>query len=115
MLLAASPFLGCSRVEKEVPTDWKSLALPGKSLELIDEKYVENYRFAEDGMAIATFGLKDGAVAGPIVYWKIEENRLVISIDPESEILQELVSPSIRGSVVTATRKSGAKAKYKFA
>lgn len=65
-------------------------------------------------MAIATFGLKGGAIASPVVYWKILENRLIISIHPDSEILQELLSPAIDGNFVIAMRKAGSIVKYKI-
>ncbi|HEY4079384.1 MAG TPA: hypothetical protein VGM81_01700 [Burkholderiaceae bacterium] len=115
ILFATSFLLGCAKADERNPSDWKSLALPGKTLTLIDRKKMEIFPFSEGGTTAATIGTKDGALAGPIFYWKIQGNVLVISEEPDSGVYEELSSPMINGSVVTATRKSGSKSQYQLA
>ena len=111
----AMAILGCTKVDEGNPIEWKSLALVGKTLTLIDEKAVQIFPFAEDGIAASTIGIKDKALAGPILYWKIQGNVLVISEAPDSNVYEELSYPSLKAGVVSATRKSGARAQYALA
>lgn len=113
-LMIVLPLLGCTRPEEDHSTRWELLALPGKSLILIDDKELQFFDFHEGGAVIAEIGRKGGPVAGPILIWKIQGNALLISVTPDSEIIERLSAPTIKGSILTATRKSGAKAQYQF-
>lgn len=115
ILLAASFVLGSAKADDGIPTDWKSVALLGKTLTLIDEKRVETFVFVENGMTMVTVGIKDGALAGPLFYWKLQGNVLVISRLPDSGVYEELSSPMVNGSIVTAMRKSGSKVQFQLA
>ena len=114
ILLAASFALGLAKADEGSPTDWKSIGLIGKTLTLIDQNRVETFAFVEGGMTMATVGTKE-ALAGPVFYWKLRGNVLVISERPDSGVYEELSSPMVSGSVVTATRKSGSKVQFQLA
>jgi hypothetical protein len=114
ILVAASFVLGSARADEGSPTDWKSVGLLGKTLTLIDERRVETFVFVEGGMTMVTVGIKDGALAGPVFYWRLQGNVLDISKLPDSGVFEELSSPMVNGSVVTATRKSGSKVQFQL-
>jgi hypothetical protein len=114
--LAAAAFLaGCSPTQEGKPTDWSTLALQGKTLDLIDDSKIETYAFAEQGLVAATYGTKGGAVAAPLFYWRVEGQSLVISESPGQQGVEELLTPKIQGDVVSAKRKSGASVQYRLA
>jgi len=112
--MIALTLLGCTRPAEIHSTRWESLALPGKSLTLIDNTELESFEFHEGGAVIADIGRKAGAVTGPILVWTIHGNALVISVSPDSEIIEKLSAPTVTGNILTATRKSGARAQYEF-
>ena len=114
ILLAALFALGPAEADEGRPTDWKSIALLGKTLTLIDKNRVETFAFVEGGMTMATVGTKE-ALAGPLFYWKLRGGALVISELPDSGVYEELSSPMVNGSVVTATRKSGSRVQFQLA
>jgi hypothetical protein len=58
----------------------------GITLELADQKTVENYRFTEAGDVIATLGKKDGPLAGPVLQWTVEKGKLRIFDDSRERI-----------------------------
>jgi hypothetical protein len=80
-LLAAALTIGMAgcAVEQGVATTWTELNVGTLHLELEDEERHEVLSFRPDGMVTATIGLKKGPVAGPILYWHIDQNRLVIT------------------------------------
>ncbi|NCT82965.1 MAG: hypothetical protein GXC94_07485 [Comamonadaceae bacterium] len=114
-LTVAAALAGCSRVEEAQPTDWSSLGLQGKTMDLIDDSKIESYRFSEQGLVAATFGTKGGAVAAPLFYWRVEGQALVISEAPGQQGVEELTTPKIQRDVVSAKRKSGASVQYRLA
>jgi hypothetical protein len=91
--------------------NWAQLDLPGKRMELLDEKVVEVYRFHKAGHVSVTLGTKDGPLAAPLFYWKIKRGLLVIT-ESDTSVYQEFEVLSIDGSVLTAKRRSGGIAKY---
>ncbi len=103
---------GCAYPDEGIRTDWTSLSLPGKALELIDDKESEWFPFSKEGTSSATIGTKNGPVAAPIFYWRINGNTLQISVFPDAEIFEELRNPAIKGNIISATRKSGVRARY---
>ena len=113
--LAVAAFLaGCSPAQEGQPTDWSTLELQGKTLDLIDDSKIETYRFTEQGLVSATFGTKGGAVTGPLFYWRVEGQSLVISESPGQQGVEELATPKIQGDVVSAKRNSGASVQYRL-
>lgn len=91
---------------------WVALALPGKALTLQDQSELQYFPFAADGLSAATLGTKGGAVTPPLLFWRIAGPRLVLSVTPEGDVVEELSAPTINGEIVTATRKSGLRSQY---
>ncbi|KAB0325066.1 hypothetical protein ACWYXK_11895 [Janthinobacterium lividum] len=110
--LIALPLFGCVKPEPQNLTDWTQLALVGKTLTLIDPELQQIFSFDKDAIVRATFGRKGGPVSGPILYWRITDNMLVISIFPDSNVVDTFSHPVIQGANVIATRQSGAKAVF---
>jgi hypothetical protein len=71
---------------------------------LVDPKQVEYYRFFNNGIVTATAGMKDGPLVAPVLYWKIDNNNLFISEDPNFETTEVLPAPYISGDVITVQR-----------
>jgi hypothetical protein len=103
--LAALSLIGCVEPDLEKPTDWTSLALPGKTLVLEDPNAIEEFSFNADATVNATFGRKGGPIAGPILYWRVNGNRLEISNSPDSDSVEELSEPSIQGRKIWVKNK----------
>ncbi|MCE4557194.1 hypothetical protein [Pelomonas cellulosilytica] len=114
-LAFAAVLVGCSPAEEGQSTDWSTLGLEGKTLDLIDDAKVETYAFAKQGLVAATVGTKGGALAAPLFYWRIEGQSLVISELPGEQAVEELMAPKIHGDVVTAKRKAGPSVQYRLA
>lgn len=110
-MLAAS-VLGCTNSGPEQPVDWNTLALTGKRLTLQDPESILELAFQQNGFVNATFGIKGGAVAGPILYWKITGNTLVIFGSPDTDIIEALSAPTVQGDTIRATQKSGVRASF---
>lgn len=106
---------GCSKTGGGQPAEWSSLQLQGKTLDLIDDDKVETYRFHDQGLVAVTLGAKGGPVTAPLFYWRINGNVLVISEMPDQQDLEALGGPTVQGDVVTVSRKSGARARYRLA
>lgn len=104
--------IGCHPPDEGTQTDWTALSLSGKVLDLVDSRELQWFPFSQDGTSSATVGLKEGPVAAPILFWKIKGNTLQLSVMPDSEIVEELHDPAIKGNIVSATRKSGVRARY---
>ena len=100
--------------QTEQSTTWSRQELPGKRLVLMDERMIEEFSFNADGSVNATFGEKDGARAGPILDWRIENEVLIISKGPKRESVEELRLVSINGNVLTVRMTSGPVVKFKL-
>lgn len=49
-------------------------------LALIDETAVQHFRFSRYGHVAVTLGVKDGPIAGPLMYWSLtRDGRLLIT------------------------------------
>ena len=84
-IFTAVCIIGCSPSEPAKPTTWEAEALVGKTLTLIDEKKLEEYRFGQEHFVAAAFGIKDGPLTAPLFYWKRDDGKLVISESKEFE------------------------------
>jgi hypothetical protein len=82
---------------------WRREAIVGHTLNIVDETRIESYRFHVEGHAIAHIGVKGGPVAGPVVDWKIETGRLIISDGGRIRRELTLVAKE-RNELVTQTR-----------
>ncbi len=57
---------------------------------LIHDTKIEIYRLAENGVALATFDVKGGAVAGPAYRWEIKDGRLVLTVSRDAKTKPEI-------------------------
>ncbi len=102
-------------------TDWNTLNLPGKRLELIDPEQVEVLAFDEDGYVSATIGTKE-VLAAPIFYWLVKNGVLLVYEDKDfSAIVSELSAPRVEVhpasdavQILRVTTKNGAQIRYKL-
>ena len=110
--------------------EWNELALPGKTLSLIHPKKLQIVPFKKDFTAVATIGNDgaDGAVAGPILFWGIRGDALIISkgplletveeyrrLDPvDSDVIAMLTKPTLDGDVLTVSSVSGEQVRYRL-
>lgn len=102
-------------------TDWNTLNLPGKRLELIDPMQVEVLALHEDGHVSATIGTKE-VVAAPIFFWMVKNGILLVSEDKGfSTIFSELSAPRLEahpasdaGQTLSVTAKNGRQIRYKL-
>lgn len=136
LILLALSIAGCGK-SREVaapapdgnPVQWQQLALPGKTMVLVHPTHVQIFRFQNE-FVTATFGYDgpNGAVAGPVLFWGIQQGVLVISKSPVSgpieahgnpsepgaETFEILSKPTLNGDVLRATRKSGEQVVYRL-
>lgn len=108
VLAAAASLAGCSE-DVGQPVDWKSLDLPEKRLELQHSRKAEIYAFTAQGLVQATYGIKDGPITAPLLYWRIDRGDLVLSEWPgaDAKPLMAFREPSIKGDMLTVKRTSG--------
>jgi hypothetical protein len=114
-LLVALPSLltSCSRDDEGQEVTWGSLKVATIELELIDSEKFEHFGFTPDGAVLATIGLRDGPVAGPLFYWRIENNHLVISAKPNSDTYADFHSPRKSGEFLLVRRGIFGKSKFR--
>jgi|CXWL01.1.fsa_nt_gi hypothetical protein len=112
ILVAALALAACTNPNTEF-TAWQKEDVAGYSLTRVHESAVEYYQFHEAGHAAATFGSKDGAVTGPIVYWKIEDGRLVIF--DEKHTYQRLTLIQKKNDEIVTRASDGTVATWKLA
>ncbi|UOD31784.1 hypothetical protein INH39_08910 [Massilia violaceinigra] len=102
-------------------TDWNTISLPGKRLELIDPMQIEVLRFNENGYVSATIGTKE-VVAAPLFFWMVRNGILLVSGDKDfSLIFSELSEPRVdahpasdSGQTLSVTAKNGKQIRYKL-
>ena len=86
--------------------------LIGKQLELVHETKIENYRLNENGLALASIGLKGEYVTAPAYYWKIEGGRLVITLNrgrkKKAEVVRSLELVEREGDILKLRERDGA-------
>ena len=114
ILSIAAILAGCSKADEGLPTDWPSLHLQGKTLDLVDDAKVETYSFNDQGLVSVTIGTRGGPVAAPLYYWKLKGNVLVISEFPDQPGAEELSSPKVQGDLVSASRTSGTRVQFRL-
>jgi len=104
----------CSHPDEGQATDWTTLSLQGKTLDLDDGSKIETYRFSGEGVVGVDLGTQGGAITGPVFFWHIKDGLLVIPEEPDAKVFEELSKPRIQGDLFYATRKNGATAKYRL-
>jgi len=95
-------------------TSWEELSLAGKALERIDEDRIENFYFGSQGTVSAEVGVKGGSVAGPSWFWRIEQDRLIISEAPGGSAELQMYRPKISANVLTVQRNLLQSARYRL-
>lgn len=109
---------------------WNALSLPGKTLSLIHPTKLQIFPFKDDLTVVATIGNDGavGAVAGPILFWGIRGNALVISKTTlletveqyrrqaplDSDAIAILTEPTLNGDVLTVSSESGDRISYRL-
>jgi len=109
------------------PLDWNSMSLPGKTLVLVHPTEVRIYPFRSDFTTVATLGNDgpSGPIAGPILFWRIYQNRLfILKVPPDetedlnslarNEAEEVLSRPTANGDLVNVTRMSGEQATFRL-
>ena len=80
-------------------------------LVLIHDTKIEVYRLAGNGVALATFGVRGGAVAGPTYHWEIKDGRLVLTVrrdaTREPEITESFELVERDANTLTLRRRGG--------
>ena len=99
--------LGSAHADEGQPADWAAMGLQGKTLELVDRERVEEYRFGDEGAVTATIGQRQGPLAGPVFYWRIDGAALIISQERGKQAFVALEEPRVRGDLVSVKRKAG--------
>ena len=83
-LIALAHAPGCAQGKPGNSTSWLELKMETLELERVDPTSYEVLRFAPDGIVAATVGTKGGPLTGPVLHWRLEGDRLVISASPKS-------------------------------
>ena len=104
LLVSSIMIAGCTMEESGQQVAWAALKVESLELELIDDKKYERYRFGPGGTVSATIGMKNGPIAGPLLYWRIEDGHLIISEKPQSGTYADLHNPRLAGSVLLVQR-----------
>jgi len=112
IFLVAAFVGGCTQTDSQ-PLNWDTFALMGKTLELVDEQKLEEYRFDGNGMTAVTIGWKNGPLAAPLYYWHTENTTLSISEEPGLAPIEKFDLLSVQGDHVNVRRKSGEKVSFK--
>lgn len=105
---------GCSASDAGQPVSWKEIELAGKTLELIDEKRIESYRFEPDNLVEATLGEKSGALTGPTLYWKINDQVLLLSEDKDFKNSDKYSTPLVNNDVLTVRTLIFSQSQYRL-
>ncbi len=121
---------GCSKPAEPHTVDWRRLNLAGKTLVRTHPTEIRTFPFRRDGTVVATIGNHGdaGPIAGPILFWGIAGDKLIVSRievtgaaevhgDPSTEgsaAVEILKSPALMGETLTATRPSGERVSYRL-
>lgn len=95
-------------------TSWEAISLHGKTLDLIDVTSVQTLRFDGAGHVAVTIGTRDGPVAGPVWFWRIDDGTLVISDEPGAEGRIALPAPRVDRTMLTTRGATGGKIHYRL-
>ena len=112
--LGATLALGCATGVLGAPIGWEVLSLQGRTLNLVDGHAIETYHFLADGLVVSTVGTREGPSAGPLLYWHILGDSLVISEEPDAQSMQEFGVVHLRGEILTVQRKGGSVARFRL-
>ena len=102
-LLALTTVLiaACSGSDAGQAVTWKDMALEGKRFERIDDKLIEIFRFQGNGIVTAEIGGKGGAITGPIWYYRIDNEKLIVSESRDGASKVEMAEPRLKAGVLS--------------
>lgn len=70
-------------------------------LELQDNQALEQFRFIDDRLVVATIGTKGGAACGPVLYYRITDDEAVEIHDDSGSVWFRWENLELKGSVLT--------------
>ncbi len=112
LVVVVIALFGCAQQPFGEATTWAKLKVETLQLELVHEQKVEVLKFGPLGTVSATVGIKGGALAGPIWYWRVEGEHLIISEQPRSASYLDLYAPQLNGNFLFVKRGAFSNAKY---
>ena len=62
---------------------WARADLAGYTLALVDDRQVRQYSFHEKGHVAATVGQRGGFVCGPVFYWHLDRDGVLVITEDE--------------------------------
>ena len=111
--LAASVLAnGCAQEDQGARTTWAQLQVETLNLELIDPDKYELLMFAPAGMVSATVGTKGGGLIGPLWYWRLEGDHLIVSEKLNADTYADLHEPRLLQDRLFVKRGLLGNAKY---
>ncbi len=81
---------------------------------LIDAERIEVLSFGEDGFVMGTFGTKGGGVFGPVLFWRIEKDALIISDEKNSPARASYLLKTIKGDVLKVSTMTGSMEEFEL-
>ena len=102
----------CRAEDAGSPISWAELNVESLELELIDETSYELLMFQKEGAVSVTMGEKNGPLAAPVFYWRVEGDHLLITIEPRTETFVDLHEPRVIGSILLVKRGLAGKSRY---
>ena len=114
LVLTAFMLAACGSHESGKEVSWSALDIERLQLELIDDEKYELYSFGKEGTVSATVGLRNGPLTAPLFYWRVEDNHLIISENPQSKTFADLYEPRKDGDVLFVKRGLGGKSKFRI-
>jgi len=96
--------------------NWKASEIVDYKLSIINGNAVEEYSFFKDGYVKATIGTTDGPVAGPVFYWEIDKNGILIIKDYDKKSIVKIAKISDGNNIISAEcerQEVWSKCKYK--
>jgi hypothetical protein len=105
LLCSCCVLLGCANSAVQ-PTNWQSLVLKSVTLELVDDERFELLRLQPEGYVLVTVGVKNGPMVAPLWYWRLDEDQLIISMEPQGPVYVVLSNPRVDGGRLVVKRNS---------
>lgn len=103
---------GCAQERLGTPVTWAQMKVETLELELVDSDRYELLMFGPTGMVSLTVGAKSGPLIGPLLYWRIEGDHLVVSEQPNADTYVDLYEPSLLDGFLVVRRGLFERARY---
>ena len=112
--LALTPALVACDSKPDGPIEWAALEIDTSTLIRVEPSANEQLRFHKDGTVSATFVQPDGLAVAPILYWRIQARKLILSESPAGTALMAMDDPRMEGGQLAALDTAGKVGKYKI-